>query len=127
VTGREVASVVSNERRLDLCTDGLREGAAGPETTSRRRVRGTRDVAAKNDALAGAVGIEFRDRGDERLRIGVEWHLRNRRRGPELDDLAEVHDGDAVADVRDDREVVGDEQVGELELTFQLDEQVQHL
>ena len=34
----------------------------------------------------------------------------------ELDDPAEVHDPDPVADVLDDREVVGDEQVGQVEV-----------
>ncbi len=33
-----------------------------------------------------------------------------------LDDLAEVHDRDPVADVPDDRQVVRDEDVGEAEL-----------
>ena len=45
----------------------------------------------------------------------------------DLDDPAEVHDGNAVGDVADDGEVVGDEDVGEVELLLQLDEQVQHL
>jgi hypothetical protein len=38
----------------------------------------------------------------------------------ELDDLAEIHDGDPVADVLDDREVVGDEEIGEPELALQI-------
>ena len=45
----------------------------------------------------------------------------------DLDDLAEIHDGDAVADVLDDREVVGDEQVGQAELALQVAQQVDHL
>ena len=47
--------------------------------------------------------------------------------GRELDDLAEVHDRDPVGDVADDREVVGDEEIGEAERLLELDEQVQHL
>ena len=47
--------------------------------------------------------------------------------GGELDDLAEVHHRDAVGDVADDGEVVGDEEVGEVELLLQLHEQVQDL
>ena len=35
-----------------------------------------------------------------------------------LDDMAQVHHCDAVADVPDHRQVVGDEQVGEIELVL---------
>ncbi len=45
----------------------------------------------------------------------------------ELDQLAEVHHADPVADVGDRGEVVGDEQVGEPELALQVAQQVQHL
>ena len=38
---------------------------------------------------------------------------------PELDDLAEVHDGHPVGDVTDDRKVVGDEEVREPELVLE--------
>ena len=44
-----------------------------------------------------------------------------------LDDLAQVHDGHAVTDVLHDREVVGDEQVGQPELAPQVKEQVEDL
>ena len=45
----------------------------------------------------------------------------------DLDELAEVHDPDPVADVLDDREVVGDEQVGEAELLLEVVEEVEDL
>ena len=45
----------------------------------------------------------------------------------DLDDLAEVHDGDVVGDVLHDRQVVRDEEVREAELVLQLLEQVEHL
>ena len=48
-------------------------------------------------------------------------------RRPELDDVAEVHHRDAVGDVVDDREVVGDEDVGQTELLAQLLHQVDDL
>ena len=44
-----------------------------------------------------------------------------------LDDLAQVHHGDAVADVAHDRQVVGDEQVRQAELALQVLEQVDDL
>jgi hypothetical protein len=45
----------------------------------------------------------------------------------QLDDLAQVHDGDAVGDVADHGEVMRDEEVGQVELVLQLHEQVEHL
>ena len=45
-------------------------------------------------------------------------------RGADLDDLAEVHHRDPVGDVAHDRQVVGDEQIGEAELVLELLEQV---
>ncbi len=45
----------------------------------------------------------------------------------QLDDLAEVHHGDAVRDVPDDREVVRDDHVRETELVLEVVQQVHHL
>jgi hypothetical protein len=45
----------------------------------------------------------------------------------DLDDLAQVHHRDPVADVVDDPQIVGDEQVGDPQVTPQLVEQVQDL
>jgi hypothetical protein len=45
----------------------------------------------------------------------------------QLDEVAQVHDPDPVGDVLDDGEVVGDEQVGQVELAAQVEEQVEDL
>ena len=45
----------------------------------------------------------------------------------DLDDLAEVHDGHAVAHVAHDRQVVGDEHDRQPELALHVAQQVQHL
>ena len=47
--------------------------------------------------------------------------------GADLDDLAEVHHGDAVAHVAHDGEVVGDEDHRQAELALQLAQQVEDL
>src|SRR4029450_12416086 len=46
--------------------------------------------------------------------------------GADLDDLAQVHDGDPVADMAHHRQVVGDEHVGQSQASLQLFEQVDH-
>src|SRR5438105_1721360 len=45
----------------------------------------------------------------------------------DFDDLAEIHDRDAPADMLDDGYIVGDEQIGKPELALQIAEQVDHL
>ncbi len=48
------------------------------------------------------------------------------RRG-DLDQLAEIHHADAIAHVLDDGQVVGDEQVGEVEFASKVEQQVEYL
>jgi len=45
----------------------------------------------------------------------------------DLDDLAEIHYRDAVAELLDDGEVVGDEEIREAEFTLQVAEEIDHL
>ena len=66
-------------------------------------------------------------RGQQRDRVGVHRGVVDRVPLAELDDLAEVHDRDPVADVAHHRQVVGDEDVGEVELGLQVLQQVHHL
>jgi hypothetical protein len=56
------------------------------------------------------------------LRAGEEGELVG-----ELDDLAEMHDGNAMVDMLDHREIVRDEEVGEAELALQVSQQIDHL
>src|SRR5581483_10438182 len=111
VAGGQMAVSVRLERGLDLGADLLRERAAGAEAAAARRVDRARHVAREDDAVALPPGLGRGDRGQERLRVRVERAGEEVARGRELDDLAEVHDRDAVGDVADDGEVVRDEEV----------------
>ena len=44
-----------------------------------------------------------------------------------LDDLSEIHDSNPVADMADDRQIVGNEEIGDTQLLLQISEQVDHL
>ena len=46
---------------------------------------------------------------------------------PQFDDAPAVHHGDAIGDDLDQREVVGDEEVGEIALLLQVAHEVEHL
>src|SRR4051794_19499080 len=88
---------------LFLRADRLRLPAPRAEATARRRVRRRRHVALEHDPLTPAALSRLldRDRRQERLRVRVRRLLVDLVLRPDLDDLAEVHDRDAIRDVPD--------------------------
>jgi hypothetical protein len=70
------------------------------------------------------VGVGNGYRGQERLGVRVTRSAVDLFDGPNLDDLSEVHDGHAVCDVSNDREIVRNEQIRQAELTLQVLQQV---
>src|SRR6266480_2120534 len=83
--------------------------AARVKDAARRRIGRRWDVALQQDPLLASFRICDWDRGEQRLgvrheRLAVEVFGRC-----ELDDFAQVHHGDTIGDVLDDREVVRDE------------------
>src|SRR5438046_429353 len=129
VAGRAVTRPVLEELRIHLAADRLRLPAARVEAAARRRVHGRRYVTGQDDALALLLHLRIGDRhgGQQRLAVWVERVLVKVDAVGELDDLSQVHDRDAVADVAHHGEVVRDEQVRELEAVLQLFEQVDDL
>ena len=45
----------------------------------------------------------------------------------DLDDLAQIHHDNSLADIFHDAQIMGDEEIGEIELLLQIHQQVQHL
>ena len=86
-------------------------------------------VAREDDALArpSRPGIRDGRRREQGLGVGMQGLLVEVRRAGDLGDDAEVHDRHAGGDVLDDREVVGDEEVGEAELLLEVLEEVEDL
>src|SRR6202171_2713738 len=74
---------------------------------------GTHDFVVRYGALLGATR-RIRDRygRHELLRIGMLRIPEDCRAGADLHDLAEIHDRDAMAHPLDDRDVMGDEEIG---------------
>ena len=70
--------------------------------------------------------VRHRHRLDQAPGIGVARIGKDLVARAHLDDLAEIHDGDAVGDVFDHRHVVRDEEIGDAELALQFLEQLQH-
>ena len=90
----------------------------GTSPVSRMRVRW---------AACAAVGVGDGDGGEQGEGVGVQGVEVEVVAGADFDDFAEVHDGDAVGDVPHDGQVVGDEQVGEVEFALQVVEEVDDL
>ena len=90
-------------------------------------VDGARHVAQQDDAAALGVGVGHGGGGEQSPGVGVLGVAVKRVAVGEFDDAAQVHDGDAVAEVFDDGEVVGDEKVGEAEFVLEVLEKVEDL
>ena len=105
-----------------------RAASSGCGTGSRTAGRRRWHVALEDEALLADARVRVRDRRQERHACtGGAGRRRARSTVGQLDELAEVHHPDPVADVLDDRQVVGDEQVGQVELAPEVEEQVQDL
>src|SRR6204780_1560655 len=85
------------------------------------------NLTLQPDAPSLHLRIRDRHRRQQRLRIGVQRRGIEfaRRRG--LDDAAEIHHGDASADMLDDRQIMGDEQISEPEFLLQVLQQIDDL
>jgi hypothetical protein len=101
--------------------------AAGRRHITDRTHRSLNFVSLDNSPRALAGGIGNRYSGNKLPRIGVLRIVEHGASWPDLDDFPEIHHGDAVAHPLDDRHVVRNEQIGEIEALLQVDQQVANL
>ena len=83
------------------------------ERTAGRGRDGAGRIAFEQDAAGALDRVGLGHGAEKRLGVGVQRLAVDPGAGAEFDDLAEVHDGDAVAQVPHDRQVVRDEEVSE--------------
>ena len=86
------------------------DGAPGVESATRRRVVGIGRLALDRPSILTCSRRRARNGIEENLGEGVLWRGEDVIGRSGLDDLAEVHHGDDVADVAHHRHVVADEQ-----------------
>src|SRR5712691_2128716 len=122
-----VVIAIGYQRRLHCRAARLGMGATRFEAAARRRVDGIGRIARQRRLLATAVGVHRRHGTEQRARIGMPRAGVDALHGTQLDDLAEIHDEDAVADVLHAIEVMRDEDIGERKVALEIDEQVEHL
>ncbi len=134
VAGRLVRRVSGRHRqgRIFDLADRLRDRAPGAEPAAGRYPQRARGVTGDGwAAVGGAVAPgrrvvgQLRDGGKQPLGVGVPWVGEQPLGRCDLDDPAQVHDRDPVAEVPDDGQVVRDEQQGQAELAAQVAQQVQ--
>src|SRR5437016_9235414 len=105
----------------------LRVGAASVEGAAGRRVHRTRYVAGKRALRPLELGIWNRHRREQGFGIGMQRIEEERLFLRILDDLAEIHHGDAVADMLDNCRPMRDDQVGEPLLPMQVIQRLEPL
>jgi hypothetical protein len=106
---------------------GFGDGTAGMKGTSFGRMNRGRDIAGQDDAAAAGAGVEGWHGGDQGLGIGVSRQAGDGAGRAGFDDVAEVHDRDAVAEMFDHGKVVSDEQVSQAALFLEILQEVDHL
>ena len=100
---------LSQRRRL-VPAAGHRVRAAGVKMAAGRRVDRARHVARQDHPLAAPRAcLRDRHRREQRLGVGMQRRIEQRRLVGHLDNAAEIHHRNSVADVLDNREVVRDE------------------
>ena len=105
----------------------LRVAATGMEMTPRRRVRGIRHVAFEDHPIGAEARVRLRHCRKQRLGIRMFRRLEQRLGAGDLHDPADIHHGDAVADVLHHAQIVRDEQVGKAQPILQIEHQVEYL
>ena len=77
------------------------------------------------DSAAPRIGD--RDRGHQRLRVGVTRVLEHRWLRTDLDQTSQIHDPNEVRYAFDDRDIVADEEEGQPQVGLQTCEEIQNL
>ena len=102
-------------------------GATGMEAASARRIRRRGNISLENDSVHLFVGVGVGDRGEERLGVGVKGILEDLLLRTELNHLTEVHNSDFVRDELNYRQIVRNEEVGEVHRLLQILQKIDDL
>src|SRR6516162_4465967 len=129
-----IEEVTSNQAPVQVCELRLPRlalrhgtGAARVKVAARRRPQRAWHLAGQDDFFPRLVGTARERSREEGLGIGMLRCADERLSLAALDDLAQVHDDDHVAHMRNGCEIVGDEQVGQAQLSLQIPQQVEDL
>ena len=96
---------LTQERHFDPAAVGGQR-AARMEGATGRRIHRARDFALYGGSAARAARMGNRHGGKKRLRIGMQWTTVDGLLVADLNNTAEIHDGNAICDVPYDPKVV---------------------
>ena len=114
MTGHPMPRTRLLQRRRHLAAhSGIGDRAARPETAAAGWIGGRRNIALQNRAGVPFIifRIGYRDGGKKCLRVGVKWIAVDLVAICQLDNNAQIHDRDSIADMSDHGEVMGNEKV----------------
>jgi len=114
-------------RPLPLRALRRRLRAARVEPAAGRRGDEARDLSFQMNVLISLPGVRYGDRRKKSLGVRMDRVLEQVLGVRVFDDLSCVHDRDAIADELDDAEIMGDEEIREMELLLQILQEVQDL
>ena len=97
-------------------------GAAGAEAAAARRVQRAGHIALQHNAvaLAGRHRVSHRNGRDQAAGVGVDAVGDQLKAVGQLDQLAQIHNTDAVGDMLDNAQVMRDKEVGQPHLLLQI-------
>src|SRR5688572_27084858 len=113
--------------RHGLCTGGDRISTARAKHATRGWFGRARDIALQYDTSTTASRVRVRNRGQQRLCIGMPWRRANLPGRTNFHDLAEIDDRDAIGDPAHHGDVVRDEKQREAKLFLQVLEEIDDL
>src|SRR6266567_2820653 len=102
-------------------------GAAGMKAASRGNLDRAGHVTGQNKPFSLDGGIRHRNGREQRFGVRVQRIAEQLPGRCDLDDPAEIHHGDPMADVLDHGEIVRDKEIRQAELALQIGEQVDDL
>ena len=92
------------------------------------RVDGTGNIAIQEDPLSlGAIVCNSGDGGQQSLGVRVLGIIKNLVLRSNLHNFTQIHNRDAITNMFNDRKVVRNEHVGQLQFLLQLFQQIQNL
>ena len=101
--------------------------ATGMKLTSGRRIRRGRNASFQNDSAHLSLRIRNRNRGEERLRIGVKRIGKEILRIAELHNISKIHNTDRIGNMFHYGKVMGDKEIRQFELLLQILQKVNYL
>src|SRR5205807_2176201 len=104
-----------------------RKRTTGMKMAARRSIDRACDIPLNQLARALRFGIRNRHRFEQTLRIRMQRISEQLTRLGKFNYSTEIHNGDAVADVLDHREVMSDEEIADIKFDLQVTQQVDDL